>query len=242
MNIETIQNKAVVSSLEIAEITGKRHADVMRDIREQFEKLQIGQRSFASSYINEQNKEQPCFTLDQEQLLILASGYDIVLRSKIIKRWFDLEVKEQQKQETQYLCVEEKSLRLSQIAWGEFGLNDNSKLLLTHKLFNHYDIPTIALPDYTESKDTLKALSTLLKDHDVGMSAMKFNKILQSAGIIEQLTRPSSKGGEKIFWSIVGKTYGENQVSPANPRETQPLFYAEKFADLLKAVNRPSLF
>lgn len=242
MNLETIQNKVGVSSLEIAEITGKQHAHVMRDIREQFEKLGIGQSRFGSSYINEQNKEQPCFILDQEQLLILASGYDVVLRAKIIKRWFDLEEKEIKKTESQFLCIEEKTLRLSQLAWAGLGMNENSKLLLTHKLFNHYEITTVALPDYTDSKGILKSLSTLLKENNVEASAVKFNKVLQSAGIIEQLKRPSSKGGEKSFWSIVDKSYGENQVSPANPRETQPLFYDSKFAELLKYVNQPSLF
>lgn len=36
---DTINAKEVMSSLEIAELTGKRHADVMRDIRNIMEQL-----------------------------------------------------------------------------------------------------------------------------------------------------------------------------------------------------------
>lgn len=237
MNIETIQNKTGVSSLEIAELTEKRHSDVMRDVREQFEKLQINQRNFASVYVDQKGESRPCFILDQEQLLILASGYDVVLRSKIIKRWFELENRNKP-----VLNNHEESIKCANVVWDILGVNNNSKLLLSRKYFEKNSIDTILLPDYTESKDTLKALSTLLKESNVGVSAVKFNKMLQSAGIIEKLKRPSSKGGEKTFWSIKDKTYGENQVSPANPREKQPLFYAGKFADLLKFVNQPSLF
>ena len=62
-----------MSSLEIAEVTGKEHAHVMRDIRNQFIELDIdGQSIFGDSYINAQNKKQPMFSLDEEQTMILA--------------------------------------------------------------------------------------------------------------------------------------------------------------------------
>lgn len=83
-----------MSSLEIAELTGKRHADVMRDIRNIVE--QIGneaERNFAlSSYVSEQNKELPMYVLDKKGSLCLASGYDAKLRMAIINRWEQLEL------------------------------------------------------------------------------------------------------------------------------------------------------
>ena len=240
MNLETIQDKIGISSLEIAEITGKQHAHVLRDIREQFEKLQINQSNFGSVYLDQKGESRSCFILDQEQLLILASGYDVTLRSKIINRWLALEIKERKQEE---LSTEEKTLRLSQIAWSGLSMNDNSKLLLTHKLFNHYEIPTVALPDYTESVSILRPVSALLKQHNMEISATRFNKQLCEAGILERKTR-RSKTGEKEFWSISDeyKQFGENQVSPANPRETQPLFYESKFKEVIKMVQQPNLF
>lgn len=54
-------------------------------------------------------------------------------------------------------------------------------------------------------------------------------------GFMVELTRPSSKGGVKKFKSITGEglNFGENQVNPSNPKSTQPLYYEDKFIDLL---------
>ena len=47
---------------------------------------------FGDTYINEQNGQKyPYFKLPKRECLILASGYDYVLRAKIIDRWAELE-------------------------------------------------------------------------------------------------------------------------------------------------------
>ncbi|HQE40998.1 MAG TPA: Rha family transcriptional regulator, partial [Zoogloea sp.] len=53
------RQQQTMTSREIAELTGKRHADVMRDIRAVMSELhgEEGLSSFASSYLNEQNKQ-----------------------------------------------------------------------------------------------------------------------------------------------------------------------------------------
>ena len=89
---ELMSIKETMSSLQIAEITGKQHAHIMRDIRNLLEQG-VGQSNFGeSSYINSQNKEQPCYELTKKGCLILASGYDALLREKIINRWEELEL------------------------------------------------------------------------------------------------------------------------------------------------------
>jgi Rha family phage regulatory protein len=82
-----------MSSREIAELTGKEHSHVMRDIRKMLYDLfgEEGLSMFGSSYINSQNKEQPCFNLPKRETLILISGYNIQMRSIIIDRWQELE-------------------------------------------------------------------------------------------------------------------------------------------------------
>lgn len=79
-----------MTSIQIAEVTGKRHSDIMRDIRDELEKLENGgvdgQRKFAlSSYTTEQNKEMPCYQLTKEGVLQLAARYDAVVRAKLIE-------------------------------------------------------------------------------------------------------------------------------------------------------------
>lgn len=82
-----------MSSLQIAELTGKAHSNVMRDIRNILEQLQDrGAFNFElTSYIDKSNRESPCYELTKKDCLLLASGYDANLRAKIIDRWEELE-------------------------------------------------------------------------------------------------------------------------------------------------------
>lgn len=83
--------KETMTSLEIAEVTGKRHSDVMRDIRNLLTQG-VGERNFAlTSYTDKSNRQSPCYELTKKGCLILASGYDALLREKIINRWEELE-------------------------------------------------------------------------------------------------------------------------------------------------------
>ena len=88
-------NKDGMTSLEIAEVTGKQHSNVMRDIRNILAKG-VSQFNFElSSYKQPQPhggfKEIHCFNLTPKGCLILASGYDALLRERIIDRLETLE-------------------------------------------------------------------------------------------------------------------------------------------------------
>lgn len=94
-----------MSSLEIAGLTGKQHAHIMRDIRSLLAQG-VSQSNFGlSSYKQPQPrggyKELPCFELTKKGCLILASGYDAVLREKIIDRWEQLELEKRKPQTPQ---------------------------------------------------------------------------------------------------------------------------------------------
>jgi Rha family phage regulatory protein len=83
-----------MTSREIAELTGKEHGHVMRDIRAMFETLEIGQSTFGASYLNSQNKEQPMFRLPYDETICLLTGYDAKARMAVIKRWQELEAQQ----------------------------------------------------------------------------------------------------------------------------------------------------
>lgn len=99
MNIDSVKT---MDSREIAELTGKRHADVIRDIETQLSKLGGGERRFASSYFSEQNKSCKCYKLPYRETMILISGYSVELRAKVIDRWMELEAKEAKKLPTTF--------------------------------------------------------------------------------------------------------------------------------------------
>lgn len=80
-----------MSSREIADLTGKLHTHVLRDIRVMLTELGETETKFGSSYIDSTGRSLPCFNLPKRETLILVSGYSVVLRSRIIDRWQELE-------------------------------------------------------------------------------------------------------------------------------------------------------
>ena len=116
------------------------------------------------------------------------------------------------------------------------NLNDSSKLALLGKVAQPLGLPT---PDYTSSHGILKSATELLKENNVQISVQDFNRLLVEKGYLVTLTRKSTSGKEKQFKSITDKglTYGENQVNPKNPKSTQPLWYENRFLNLLSTVG-----
>lgn len=179
--------------------------------------------------------------------------YDAVLKSESQKarpfsRWITHEVLISIRKTGQYTVRKERStpsltptkVRAS-LEWVKgvsemLNLNDSSKLMLLGLVAQPLGLP---VPDYTPSHGTLRPATELLKAHGIKMSAQDFNKLLAEKGYLATLTRKSSGGKEKRFKSITAKglTYGENQVSPHNPRETQPLWYEHKFIELIELVG-----
>lgn len=85
-----------MSSREIAELTGKRHDNVMRDIRIMLTELfgEKGVLNFEDTHMNVQNGQSySIFQLPKRECLILISGYSIEFRARIIDRWQALEAK-----------------------------------------------------------------------------------------------------------------------------------------------------
>lgn len=93
--LQTINNTDVdaltMSTLEIAELTGKRHDNVMADVRSMFEQLGVNAPDFSGTQIYGNNNTRKVFNLDKEHTLCLVSGYNVKLRMAIIKRWNELE-------------------------------------------------------------------------------------------------------------------------------------------------------
>lgn len=92
MNALTIQNNApTMSSCDIAALTGKNHADVMRDIRKMLATLGIAESTFAGVYLGGNGQQRKCYNLPRRETEILITGYDVVRRAAVIDRWFQLE-------------------------------------------------------------------------------------------------------------------------------------------------------
>jgi Rha family phage regulatory protein len=74
--VKVVDGRAMANSLEVAHTFEKEHKHVMRDIRKLIDSGLLGQSTFGlSSYINEQNKEQPAFNMTKDGFVMLAMGF-----------------------------------------------------------------------------------------------------------------------------------------------------------------------
>ena len=87
MNVE-IRN--TLTSLEVAEITGKRHDNILSDIRDEISKLgaERGLLIFQETYyVNEQNRQKyPMFNLNYKGVLQLGARYNAETRFRLIEK------------------------------------------------------------------------------------------------------------------------------------------------------------
>ena len=139
----------------------------------------------------------------------------------------------------QYTVTPKEELECLNVVSGILNFNDNSKLLGVRSIYDKYGMETSYLPVYTPSKGILKSPTALLKQFNVDMSAREFNKKLIEHGILRECERQSTKDKNKTkkFKNLVDTEWGENQIYSKNSKETQPLYYEDKFMDLLKKLG-----
>lgn len=78
-----------MTSREIAELTGKEHDNVRRDVARMAQELSL---TFEEKVLpSNGGRPSKVFFLDKESTLILVSGYSIKMRAAIIRRWQELE-------------------------------------------------------------------------------------------------------------------------------------------------------
>ena len=231
-----------MTSLQIAEITGKQHKDVLEAIRnmEPAWVKTTGRKFPLNEYKDARGRKLPMYRLAKTECLYIATKFNDEARAKLVLRWEELE---SSKAEPMVKAQAPKQISLRDgLAWVKevkklLNLNDASTLGLLQKVGEPLGLP---LPDYTPSKGILRSATYLLKENGSPMTVQQFNALMVQHGLLVELTRPSGYGGVRKFKNIVGDglTYGENQVHPNFPNGTQPLYYADKFGELLTAIGR----
>jgi len=80
-----------MTSREIAELTGKEHFHVKRDIAKVLAEAGIDPSKFGCTYLDAQNREQTEYRLPRRECDLVVSGYSVPYRLAIIDRWHELE-------------------------------------------------------------------------------------------------------------------------------------------------------
>lgn len=172
-----LKESYTITSLEIAEITGKSHKHVLRDIRnitEDLEEQEIStEPNFGlSEYIDSTGRPLPMYELTKKGVLLLASGYDTVLRYKIIDRLEKLEL--ERKMSTPDITVPTPR----EIAHLILRLEDEKDKLQNELM--------LAAPkvEYTEKVLTsVSGIRTTQIAKELGMTAQKLNQCLKQHGV-----------------------------------------------------------
>ena len=160
ININKVQT---MTSLEIAELTGKQHKHLMEAIRKMepaWEKVHGSKFRLMFREVKIGNgavRHDPCYVLTKTECLYIATKFNDEARAKLVLRWQQLELAEQERR--QQLCLPEpqKILALADNIIGE-GL----------RMLNE------------EAEDTLTATQVA---KTFNMTTLDFNAVLRDMGI-----------------------------------------------------------
>lgn len=236
-----------ITSLEIAEMANKRHSDVMRSIRN-MEKawLQVNGRNFALvDYQDKKGEHRPCYSLTKKESLYIATKFDDVMRAKLINRWEELEIKHREQVQAEQMKPQQSFLqdKLTVANWVMDSLrySDAARLQLVSQIAEPYGVP---VPDYVHAPNGAShAVSELLKERGVELSAIKFNKLALAAGLLEEKTRKGTHGKVHKYYSVTekGLEYALNDIYKDVPGQTIPKWYDNKFGEVLEIIGyKPS--
>jgi Rha family phage regulatory protein len=89
----TMMTSMTMTSKEVAELTGKLHTNVLRDVDNLLESLnsELSLGFMSTTYVDSTGKSNRMYLMDRDSTLCLVSGYDANARMRIIKRWQELE-------------------------------------------------------------------------------------------------------------------------------------------------------
>lgn len=194
--ISTIVDGDRMTSLQIAEITGKPHNDVMKAIRKMepaWQKVQGGNFSLMQEEVETNNgghKMRPYYSLNKEECLYIATKFNDEARAKLIKRWKELEEQHQKPSVPQNYLEALKSLIKAEEEKQQLALENKQQqatiLTISKENMELGNKITEMLPKVSYYDQILQSNATMTITqiaHDYGMSAVRMNKELESMRI-----------------------------------------------------------
>jgi len=223
MNV-LINNKISMTSRDIAELTGKRHDHVMRDIRLEIEALgEIDAPIFgAVDYKDKKGEKRPMYSFGKKGAMQLALKYDAVTRFKVIEKIEELESK----------LNRPTTLRESLLAQVKL-IDENEKLQIENKAMT----PKAEFFDAVTDSKTALEMGKIAKVLAIkGYGRNKLFAFLREAKILRHNNEPYQQYIDRGLFRIIEQKYkvpcGETRIS------IKTLVFQKGLDYILKAVNK----
>lgn len=243
-------NEERITSLEIATMTNKLHKNVMQSIRK-MEVAWVKVNGLGFKLVNYQDQKgetRPCYSLTKRESLYIATKFNDEARAKLILRWEELEIKHREQAQAKMQAEQVKpqqsflqdKLTVANWVMDSLRYSDAARLQLVSQIAKPYGVP---VPDYVHAPNGAShAVSELLKERGVELSAIKFNKLALAAGLLEEKTRKGTNGKVHKYYSVTekGLVYALNDIYKDVPGQTIPKWYDNKFGDVLEIIGYKS--
>lgn len=222
LNLRT--NIETMSSLQIAQLTGKRHDNVMRDIKDMLEQLNIDVLSFEGIYLDKYKREKPCYNLNEELTLTLTSGYSIPQRNAIIKEWQayrqgNAPLQSAIKLENQpalplFHIVNASAIKIAVSTIDKLPIGEERKAILKAQLLSR----EFGLNEGLMLPDTPHMLSTTEIANKIGLTANAIGRIVNELGIRDNQELCQTRAG----------------IATHNNKQVELYFYMPQVVDMIR--------
>ena len=204
--------KETMSSLQIAEISGKRHKDVMRAIRKMepaWEKI-CGRKFALTSQIvdmpNGGTRKESCYILNKTECLFIATKFNDEARAKLVLRWEELERKNHK---NEISLPDFSNPAEAARAWAN-EYEAKQKALAENAIMK----PKADFYDTVVSTESLLSMGDTAKLLDKNVGRNRLYKILREKKILMSDNIPYQQYVDRGYFKVVENYYmaGDNKV------------------------------
>jgi len=206
--LQLLETKGTMTSLEIAEITGKEHYNILADIRDEIKKL--GEERAAlifqgGEYKDKNNQNRPMFIANIQGILQLGARYSANVRYRLIEKVTKKETVKTKENifKNDLIDIEKDKIRLekSKILKELSQSISNDKYKQTLEIYSAnalYDEPILELPAVKKKSYTATEVGNKL-----GITSMKVGSIAKKHNL---------KTDEYGYWALDKSRHSNKQV------------------------------
>ena len=212
--LQLLESKGTMTSLEIAEITGKEHYNVLRDIKDEISKLGTERAELIfelSEYKDTTGRKLPMYVANIQGILQLGARYSADVRYKLIEKVTKKETIKTKENifKNDLIDIEKDKIRLekSRILKELAQSITNDKYKQTLQIYSAnalYDEPILALPEVNRKSYSANELSQfIMNEHGIKISGNRIGRLTNEHNL---------KTDEYGYWALDKSRHSNKQV------------------------------